>query len=459
MSNIKVSVYDKDTLLILEDAKKGDTISLKDLTQIDTSSIEKLLEEGKDLVLAKRLENEKARIKKEFDLEKENSEKELSYKYQGEIDKLKNQLDFASKEAEKNLELEKNKINSQNQIKITELENQIKSLKDTQSQLLENERLKVSQEKDQKINELNSSLTSLKVSLENEALKEKEVLNEKHAQEVEALKKDSLSWQEKYNQLSLTKSKLNIKQLGEELEKWCNQEYEAASLSGFANCTWNKDNEAIKYEEEKKATKADYIFKVFSSEEKIEENLISSVCLEMKNEALESTNKKKNSDHYKKLDEDRKKKGCEYALLVSELEWDSQNDSPIKKVAEYDKMYVVRPQYMISFLSLVYSLANKFKDIINNTNIAKLEVKEKEEILKEFEELKTTYLIKPLDSLEKDITDVLNNNENIIKYAEKNRSSINSIIENRITTMRTKIETYSGEKLNKLTKKIDKLDN
>ena len=69
-----------------------------------------------------------------------------------------------------------------------------------------------------------------------------------------------------------------------------------------------------------------------------------------------------------KLDKDRIKKGCEYALLVSELEWNSDNDVPIKKVPEYEKMYVVRPQYFITFLSIVYSFGMKYKDLLVNSN-------------------------------------------------------------------------------------------
>ena len=95
----------------------------------------------------------------------------------------------------------------------------------------------------------------------------------------------------------------------------------------------------------------DYIFKVYASSSHKENELLTSVACEMKNESPNSTNKKKNSDHFLKLDKDRKKKGCEYALLISELEWDQANDVPIRKVVGYEKMYVVRPQYFITFLS------------------------------------------------------------------------------------------------------------
>ena len=94
----------------------------------------------------------------------------------------------------------------------------------------------------------------------------------------------------------------------------------------------------------------------------------------MKNENPESKTKKKNADYYKKLDSDRTKKNCEYALLVSELEMDKFNDAPIVKVTDYPKMYMVRPPYFIAFLSIIESLGKKYKDLLEKVNkeIAKM---------------------------------------------------------------------------------------
>jgi hypothetical protein len=74
--------------------------------------------------------------------------------------------------------------------------------------------------------------------------------------------------------LQLSKSLLNVKQLGEELENWCNNEYQHYAISGFDTCTWEKDNKSIKDPLDAKGTKADYIFKVYATNEKNEEESI-----------------------------------------------------------------------------------------------------------------------------------------------------------------------------------------
>lgn len=121
--------------------------------------------------------------------------------------------------------------------------------------------------------------------------------------------------EDKIANLELAKSSLNIKKLGEKLEDWCNNEYQLHALNGFENCSWEKDNIAVRDADDFKGTKADYLFKVYASPSMLEENLLTSVACEMKSEDPNSIHKKKNSDHYKKLDSDRVKKNCEYAYL------------------------------------------------------------------------------------------------------------------------------------------------
>ena len=92
-----------------------------------------------------------------------------------------------------------------------------------------------------------------------------------------------------------------------------NTEYENYAQCGFEACSWEKDNLSIKDDGDTKGTKADYIFKVYATKEMRSAELLTSVVCEMKNESPSSTNKKKNADHYAKLDKDRMKKNCEYA--------------------------------------------------------------------------------------------------------------------------------------------------
>lgn len=484
MNQIKVKVIDKDTLELMEDAKAGDYIKLTDVISVDTTSINALIAKEKENVIARRIEEAKRNLTTELeskekdkihDLERSYNEKLLKLQNEiinlnNEYDNLKNSLDL--KIANAKSELERTKLQEISTLKsvhkdelvkkdttIQDLQNKITTLNTTKETEIKNAKLELEREKEVQINSLNSNIQSLKQQLVSKD-NEKEIalfkLKEEKDEEYRTLEKSKQEIEQKFQNLSLQKSSLNGKKLGEELERYCDEEYHTASMAGFENCEWYKDNTAIKNEDDIKGTKADFIFKVYSSNEFNESNLLASVCLEMKNESNVSSNKKKNSDHYKKLDEDRNKKGCEYALLVSELEWDTINDSPIKKVPGYEKMYIVRPQYMIVFLSFVYSLANKFKDLLNTTNKEKLELKASLDLVAEFEKLKETYLDKPLEALNKSIEQIRANNNQIISYANKNEVELKKIIEERINTMREKIERFN---IKKLANKLNKLEN
>ena len=484
MNQIKVKVIDKDTLELMEDAKAGDYIKLTDVISVDTTSINALIEKEKENVIARRIDEAKRNLTTELkskekdkihDLEKSHNEELLKLQNKirdlnNEYDKLKNSLDLQITNAKSELERVKlqeiNDLNSSHKDQlvkkdatIQDLQNKIVTLNTTKETEIKNAKLELEREKEEQINSLNSNIQSLKQQLDSKD-KEKEIalfkLKEEKDEEYRTLEKSKEEIEQKFQNLSLQKSSLNVKKLGEELERYCDEEYRTASMAGFEYCEWYKDNTAIKNEDDIKGTKADFIFKVYSSNEFNESNLLASVCLEMKNESNVSSNKKKNSDHYKKLDEDRNKKGCEYALLVSELEWDTINDSPIKKVPGYEKMYIVRPQYMIVFLSFVYSLANKFKDLLNTTNKEKLELKASLDLVAEFEKLKETYLDKPLEALNKSIEQIRANNNQIISYANKNEVELKKIIEERINTMREKIERFN---IKKLTNKLNNLEN
>lgn len=257
-------------------------------------------------------------------------------------------------------------------------------------------------------------------------------------------------------ELRRNKASLLTKKLGEDLEKWCNGQYESYALSGFENCSWEKDNIAIQNEGEAKATKADYIFKVYKDETKKEEDLMISVCCEMKTESPESKTTKKNSDHFKKLDSDREKKNCTYSLLISELEWDDPNYPLITKVSDYTNMYVVRPAYFMTFLSLLKALAVKYQNLLQKRMLEEIELKEKEEILNEFEDFKNTYLDKPLDRLKKRVETILAQATIIQKANSTILTEANNIIVSEIANIKTKIESFN---VKKVAHKVAKLNN
>jgi len=163
------------------------------------------------------------------------------------------------------------------------------------------------------------------------------------------------------------KTKLSTKMLGETLEQHCEIAFEQLRSTGiFKNAEFGKDNNSSG------GSKGDYIYREFD-ENGIE---IISIMFEMKNEADETAAKHKNKDFYKELDKDRTEKRCEYAVLVSMLETDSELYTGITDVSHvYSKMYVVRPQFFIPMITLLRSAAMKslaYKSelaIVKNQNI------------------------------------------------------------------------------------------
>lgn len=145
------------------------------------------------------------------------------------------------------------------------------------------------------------------------------------------------------------KARLSTKMLGESLEQHCEIEFNRLRPTAFPRAYFEKDNEVVE------GTKGDFVFRDFDEEG----NEIVSIMFEMKNEADDSTYKKTNESHFKKLDVDRRKKGCEYAVLVSLLEPDNElYAAGITDVSyRFEKMYVIRPQFFIPLITLLRNAA------------------------------------------------------------------------------------------------------
>lgn len=230
--------------------------------------------------------------------------------------------------------------------------------------------LKVSAAKDTEIQQLASALTSAateqelavakavaaaeknlneaKSKLDLQAAEQKvkdAALKESHTKEL-ALKDELIA---RYKDM---KARLSVKLLGETLEQHCEIEFNRMRSLAFPHATFGKDNDASA------GTKGDYVFRDFS-DDNVE---YVSIMFEMKNESDVTATKKKNSDFFAKLDKDRNDKGCEYAVLVSMLEEDSELYAGITDVShEYPKMFVVRPQF---FLAIIALLRNAAQDTI-----------------------------------------------------------------------------------------------
>lgn len=145
------------------------------------------------------------------------------------------------------------------------------------------------------------------------------------------------------------RARLSTKMLGETLERHCEIEFNRLRPTAFPRAYFEKDNEVVE------GTKGDFVFRDFDEEG----NEIVSVMFEMKNEADDSTHRKTNESHFKKLDADRRKKGCEYAVLVSLLEPDNElYAAGITDVSyRFEKMYVIRPQFFIPLITLLRNAA------------------------------------------------------------------------------------------------------
>lgn len=146
------------------------------------------------------------------------------------------------------------------------------------------------------------------------------------------------------------KIKMSTKMVGETLEQHCNIMYEQRIRQMLPNAYFGKDNDATS------GTKGDFIFR--DSEDGTE---YISIMFEMKNEMETTATKHKNEDFLKKLDEDRRKKKCEYAVLVSMLEADNEhyNEGIVNMSYLYDKMYVIRPQFFASFIMMLVQTSKK----------------------------------------------------------------------------------------------------
>lgn len=172
---------------------------------------------------------------------------------------------------------------------------------------------------------------------------------------------------EEIDRLKDLKSKLSTKMVGESLEQHCQTEFNRLRATAFQNAYFEKDNDA------RTGSKGDYIYR----ENDGRGNEIVSIMFEMKNENETTATKHKNEDFFKELDKDRKEKNCEYAVLVTLLEADSElyNTGIVDVSYKYDKMYVIRPQFFIPMITLLRNAALnslKYKQelaVVRNQNI------------------------------------------------------------------------------------------
>jgi hypothetical protein len=256
------------------------------------------------------------------------------------------------------------------------LANELEHLKkdyETAAKIIEADRAKelqdIAAKKEAEIQELKSKLTNIEISQKlaiTEAVgrveKERDELKNglKQAELEKQLSEKSLK--DKYEtqikdrddaieRLRDMKARLSTKMVGETLEQHCETEFNRIRATAFPRAYFEKDNDA------KTGSKGDYIFRD-TDENKTE---IVSIMFEMKNENDTTATKKKNEDFFKELDKDRNEKDCEYAVLVSLLEPESElyNSGIVDVSHRYPKMYVIRPQFFIPIITLLRNASMK----------------------------------------------------------------------------------------------------
>ena len=230
------------------------------------------------------------------------------------------------------------------QAKITALESQIETIKQQHQAELETQLLKKDataqselSQRDQKVSELTSQL-QLKD-------KEKELQIANVKDQYEAQLKSANEQVEFYKDF---KARQSTKEIGESLEQYAMTEFNKIRPYAFPNAYFEKDNELSETN-----SKGDFIFRDYQDGTEFV-----SIMFDMKNEADTTASKHKNTDFFKELDKDRREKNTEYAVLVSMLEADSDlYNTGIVQVNDYDKMYVIRPQFFIQFIGVLRNAA------------------------------------------------------------------------------------------------------
>ena len=326
--------------------------------QIDESGYQKLIKEVRDVEFHKELEErakqyeelqkkdlllaqEKAKSDKERELASMKAQME-SYKSKLAEQESKQALLLQQLEAKKDAEI----IKAKDEVK--DLEHKIDSL----SKVAEADKAKSLAEASKKVIELQNEVSLVK----KEAELQRKNMEEAHATEIKQ-KDDAIAY---YKDLKL---KASTKMLGETLEQHCEIAFNQIRMTAFPKAYFEKDNDA------RTGSKGDYIFRE-DTEEGAE---LISIMFEMKNEADQTATKHRNEDFFKELDKDRNEKKCEYAVLVSTLESDSElyNAGIVDVSYRYPKMYVIRPQCFIPMITLLRNAALKSAEYKNELAMVK----------------------------------------------------------------------------------------
>ena len=331
--------------------------------QIDEQDYESIVKQVRDHTFEEELNERKAQFQRELESAVKLAKADTEKKLLEQVNQLKmananleTRIQSSEEEKKQAVQSTKAEVEKEYTSKISELtfsktklENDLK-LKDTENKLAVEQAISA---KDKKIDSLSNelSLKEKEFQLKETSMKESYESKLKDKDEQIAYYKDF-------------KARQSTKMIGESLEQHCSTEFNKLR-SLFKNCYFEKDNDA------KTGSKGDFIFRAYADDEHTSE--IVSIMFEMKNEADQTATKHKNEDFFKELDKDRKEKKCEYAVLVSLLELDNEyyNVGIVDVSYQYEKMYVIRPQFFIPLITLIKDLASKSLEYKNELELVR----------------------------------------------------------------------------------------
>lgn len=251
-----------------------------------------------------------------------------------ELKQAKLDIQTSAQLAEERLLNERQKTAAMKDIEIQELKAKIDSMELTQKLAMTDAVIAIERDRDKLKNEL------MQMQIEKQRVEQS--LKDKYETRI----KDR---ENEIERLRDMKARLSTKMVGETLEQHCETEFNRIRATAFPRAYFEKDNDS------RSGSKGDYIFRDFDETQ----TEFVSIMFEMKNESDQTATKKKNEDFFKELDKDRNEKNCEYAILVSLLEPDSElyNSGIVDVSHRYKKMYVVRPQFFIPIITLLRNAA------------------------------------------------------------------------------------------------------
>ena len=289
----------------------------------------------------KHAETEKASAVKEAEARKDKEAGERNTQLSLKISALENDLALSAQQAEAKMQQELGKKDAELQVMRTKLDT-----KEEEKKLAVDKAIaQLQAEKDGEITKYLVQIDTLKTDSASREQNMRETFEEIIAskdREIESQKE----LVERYKDFKVRQS---TKMIGESLEQHCQYEFNKYRMGMFRNAYFEKDNDA------RTGSKGDFIFR-----DKTDDGLeYISIMFEMKNENDATANKHKNEDFFKELDKDRNEKGCEYAILVSMLELDSElyNEGIVDVSYRYPKMYVIRPQFFIPIITILRNAA------------------------------------------------------------------------------------------------------